>query len=81
LDVGCSGITRETPSLIDAPGLVMAHRSAQNYQAVLAAALTKLEAGSDVLLKSWGDDDGTIAAYSELGFVETKRTAMAWRAV
>jgi GNAT superfamily N-acetyltransferase len=80
-DVGCAGITRGNPQWIDAPGLIPTHRSAQNYQAVLATVLNKLEPEFEVILNSWGDTDETIAAYLELGFVEHKRTAMAWRAV
>jgi GNAT superfamily N-acetyltransferase len=81
LDVGCAGLTKGNPQWIDAPGLIPTHRSAQNYQAVLATVLNKLEPGFEVILNSWGDSDETIAAYTELGFVEHKRTAMAWRAV
>jgi GNAT superfamily N-acetyltransferase len=81
LDIGCAGITRGNPHLIDAPGLISTYRSAKNYQAVLASTLNKLEPGFEVRLNSWGDSDETIAAYLELGFVEHKRTAMAWRAL
>jgi ribosomal protein S18 acetylase RimI-like enzyme len=81
LDVGCAGITKGTAQLIDAPGMVLAHRSAKNYQAVLAAALTRLEPDSVVMLNSWGDTEETIAAYEQLGFVESKRTAITWRAI
>jgi GNAT superfamily N-acetyltransferase len=81
LDVGCAGITRGNPQSIDAPGLIPTYRSAKNYQAVFAMALNKLEPGFEAMLNSWGDSDETIIAYLELGFVEYKRTAMAWRAV
>jgi GNAT superfamily N-acetyltransferase len=81
LDVGCAGLTKGNPQWIDAPGLLPTHRSAQNYQAVLATVLTKLEPEFEVRLNSWGEGDATITAYLELGFVEHKRTAMAWRAV
>jgi GNAT superfamily N-acetyltransferase len=79
LDVGCAGITKGNPQLIDAPGLIPTHRSAQNYQTVLATVLNKLEPGFEVMLNSWGDSDETISAYLEFGFEETKRTAIAWR--
>jgi hypothetical protein len=81
LDIGCAGIIRGNPHLIDAPGLISTYRSAKNYQAVLASTLNKLEPGLEVRLNSWGDSDETIAAYLELGFVIHKRTAMAWRAL
>ena len=81
LDIGCAGITKGNPELIDAPGLIPTHRSAKNYQAVLASALTKLEPGFKVSLNSWGDSDGTIMAYLELGFVEHKRTAIMGRTI
>jgi hypothetical protein len=48
---------------------------------MLVSTLNKLELGFEVMLNSWGDSNETIAAYIELGFVEHKRTAMAWRAV
>jgi GNAT superfamily N-acetyltransferase len=80
-DVGCAGITKGNPQLIDAPGLIPTHRSAQNHQAVLANALNKLEPGFEVILNSWGDSDETIMAYIELGFIESERTAIAARAV
>jgi GNAT superfamily N-acetyltransferase len=81
LDVGCAGITRGSAQMVDAPGLIRMHRSAKKYQAVLASALTKLEPGLEVRLNSWGDSDASIAAYGELGFVESERTALTWRAV
>ena len=81
LDVGCAGMTRGNPQLIDAPGLIPTQRSAQNYQAVLANVLNKLEPEFEVILNSWGEAAETIAAYLELGFMETERTAIAWRAV
>jgi GNAT superfamily N-acetyltransferase len=80
IDVGCAGITKGNPQSIDAPGLIPTHRSVQNYQAVLASTLNKLEPGFEVMLNSWGDSDETITAYLEFGFLETKRTAIAWRA-
>ena len=81
LDVGCAGMTRGNPQLIDAPGLIPTQRSAQNYQAVLANVLNKLEPEFEVILNSWGEAEETIAAYLELGFMETERTAIAWRAI
>ncbi len=78
LDIGCAGIN--SPS-VDAPGLAIGHRAPKNYQAVLAAALKYLEPGFDVTLSSWGDRDDTIAGYNELGFVETQRTPLVWRAI
>jgi GNAT superfamily N-acetyltransferase len=80
-DVGCAGITKGNPQLIDAPGLIPTHRSAQNYQAVLAYVLTKLEPGFEVILNSWGDSDETMATYTELGFIESECTPIAARAV
>jgi GNAT superfamily N-acetyltransferase len=81
LDVGCAGLTRGNPQSIDAPGLIPTHRSAQNYQAVLATVLNKLEPGFEVMLNSWGDSDETITAYLELGFMGTERTAIAGRSI
>jgi Acetyltransferase (GNAT) family len=80
-DVGCAGISKGNPQWIDAPGLISMHRSAQNYRAVLANTLNKLEPGFEVMLNSWGEGDETIAAYLELGFVETERTAIAGRSI
>jgi GNAT superfamily N-acetyltransferase len=80
-DVGCAGITQGNPQSIDAPGLISMHRSTQNYQAVLATVLNKLEPGFEVRLNSWDDTDETIAAYLELGFLEHERTAIVWRAL
>jgi GNAT superfamily N-acetyltransferase len=80
-DVGCAGITKGNPQSIDAPGLIKTHRSAKNYQAVLATVLNKLELGFEVMLNSWGDSDETITAYPELGFVESERTAIAGRMI
>jgi GNAT superfamily N-acetyltransferase len=80
-DVGCAGISKRNPQSIDAPGLIPTHRSAQKYQAVLGSALNKLEPGFEVMLNSWGEGDETIAAYLELGFVETERTAIAGRSI
>jgi GNAT superfamily N-acetyltransferase len=81
LDVGCAGLTRGIPQSIDAPGLIPTHRSAQNYRAVLATVLNKLEPGFEVMLNSWGDSDETITAYLELGFTETERAAIAGRPI
>jgi GNAT superfamily N-acetyltransferase len=81
LDVGCAGLTRGNPQWIDAPGLLPMHRSAKNYQAVLATVLNKLEPGFEVRLNSWGDSDEAVAAYLELGFIESKRAAIAGRAI
>ena len=80
-DVGCAGMTRGNPQRIAAPGLISTQRSSQNYQAVLANALNKLEPEFEVILNSWGESDETIAAYLELGFVVGERTAIASRAV
>jgi GNAT superfamily N-acetyltransferase len=80
-DVGCAGITKGNPQRIDAPGLIPTHRSTQNYQAVLATVLNKLEPGFEVLLNSWGEGNETIASYLELGFIETERTAIGGRSV
>jgi GNAT superfamily N-acetyltransferase len=80
-DVGCAGITKGNPHSIDAPGLIPTHRSAQNYQAVLASALNKLEPGFEVMLNSWGEGDETIAAYLELGFAPRELTAIVGRTI
>jgi GNAT superfamily N-acetyltransferase len=80
-DIGCAGTTPGNPQFIDAPGLISTQRSAQNYQAVLATVLNKLEPEFEVRLNSWGEGHETIAAYLELGFIESECTPIAARTV
>jgi hypothetical protein len=62
------GVCRVEPAsgLIDAPGLVRAHREAAGYQALLEAALAAARTAS-VTVESWGDSPGRVAVCERLG--------------
>jgi len=63
------GVCRIGPgSLIDAPGLVPAHRDAAGYQALLEAALAAVQTPS-VVVESWGDSPERVTLCERLGLV------------
>lgn len=72
----------EPSALIDAPGVVPAHRAAGLYVPLLlweiAWSARVATPPARYIIESWGDADATLAAYQSLGFaVETRETA--WR--
>jgi len=67
------GVCRIEPAsgLIDAPGLVPAHREAAAYQALLEAALAAARTPS-VTVESWGDSPARVTVCEGLGLTTAK---------
>lgn len=68
------GLCRVFPAerLIDGPGVVPEGRSPDAYASLLVSACTVLGAGP-ADLESWGDADGVLEAYEDLGFDVVER--------
>lgn len=71
-----------TVYMVDAPGIVPAHRSPELYGAVLVYCLRRLRAimqkSTHISLHSWGDFDSSVANFWRLGF-ENKRHVIGYR--
>jgi mycothiol synthase len=66
---------REAPiGYLDAPGLVPNHRHIGLYRSLVLAgiALLRVRGHTAIVLESWGDNEGVIDAYCELGFTRQR---------